>query len=92
MISVRTFTSICLSLVLEIHVEIEVAGDVDNVHAIEEQLAGGHNRYQGRGEVGQGIHAGVVQDQAQAVDPCLLLVIDIDEDVEDAVEHAHDKK
>ena len=87
-----TVTWICLPLDFEIHVEIEVAGDVDNVHPVEKQLADGHHRDQGRGELGQRIHAGVVEDQAQAGNASLLLVIDIDEDVEKAVENAHDKK
>ena len=34
----------------------------------------------------------MVEDQAQAVNASLLLVIDIDEDVEEAVENTHDKK
>ena len=90
--NLEIFTWICLSLDFEIHVKIEVAGDVDNVHSVEEQLTDGHHRDQGRGELGQRVHAGVVENQAQTVDSSLLLVINIDEDVKEAVENAHDKK
>ena len=76
----------------EIFVKIEVAGYVDNVHHVEDNLADGHHRDQGRGELGQRIHAGVIEDQAEAVYTSLLLVIDINEDIEEAVENAHDKK
>ena len=88
----KTPTWIRPSLVLEKHVQIEVAGDVDNIHQIECNLADRHHRDKGRGELGQRIHAGLVEDQAQPVFAGLLLVIDIDEDIEEAVKNAHDKE
>ena len=80
------------SLVLEKHVQIEVAGYVENVHQIESNLTDGHHRDQGRGELRKRVHAGLVKDQAEAVFASLLLVINIDKNIEEAVENAHNKK
>ena len=43
-----------LSTIFQKVVEVEVTGNVDDVHPIEEELADGHHLHQGDGEVGGG--------------------------------------
>ena len=67
-------------------VEVEVTGDVDDVHPIDEELADGHHLDKRDGELGGWIHTGVIEDEPCSVNACSsVLVIDESSSVKDAV-------
>ena len=75
-----------LSTIFQKVVEVEVTGNVDDVHPIEEELADGHHLHQGDGEVRGWVHAGVVEDEPRSVNACSsILVVDEGCNIEDAV-------
>ena len=75
-----------LSTIFQKVVEVEVTGNVDDVHPIEEELADGHHLHQGDGEVRGWVHAGVVEDEPRSVNASSsILVVDEGCNIEDAV-------
>ena len=75
-----------LSTIFQKVVEVEVTGNVDDVHPIEEELTDGHHLDQRNGELRGWVHAGVVEDEPRPVNACSsILVVDEGCNIEDAV-------
>ena len=60
-------------LVLQIHVEIEVAHDVSNVHDGQGDDSHWHHTQQGYGHLREGVQTCLVQNQVQTVRPSFTL-------------------
>ena len=71
-------TCVVFPLILQIKVEVEVTGNVENVHAIDEDhVEGHHGRYleDGGAPARERIHAGSVEDKPQAVNSSFVLLL-----------------
>ena len=73
-------------------VEVEVTGDVDDVHPVDEELTDGHHLDQRYGELGARVHTGVVEDKPGSVNAGpSVLIIDESCGIQDGVKYSQQK-
>ena len=71
-------TCVVFPLILQIEVKVEVTGNVENVHAIDEDhVEGHHGRYleDGGAPARERIHAGSVEDKPKTVNSSFVLLL-----------------
>ena len=74
--TLKYITDAPFSLLLQEHVEIEVAHDVDDVHGVDHHHPHGHHAQQvGGGERGVGVETGLVQNQLEPICPGLACTV-----------------
>ena len=71
-------TCVVFPLILKIKVKVEVAGYVENVHAIDEDHVEGHHGHQvedGWAPARERIHAGSVEDKLKTANSCFISLL-----------------